>query len=382
MPATLRECDRWYIDFKYETADGKLKRARHYVSGVIKHMTTLKARRAYALNEVDVINQKLRAGWTPEMDRALANVPKSGALVLDVLVEYREWIKQSEKRGELRHATAVSYASFVNLFENWVKTTKVEHVFQLKEEHVREWLLTAQENGVSVKTQQNYRRWLRSWCNWCIEHNYMRENVTKEVKVVASGKELRNQHKRKDAKYIEPHIRERIFKWCRENDRELLLACMLEYYCFIRPREMMQLEIGLFNLHDSLIHIPDRISKNGKDDSITLPDVVAKLMIDMGIFEHESRCLLFDKDLHVSEPNKPNRGDGIRDRWLEMRKAVGVPERVKFYDLKHTGITDMMERVKVPRLVQLQARHYSITQTEAYAQEHKPKAFDEIKRLV
>lgn len=71
------------------------------------------------------------------------------------------------------------------------------------------------------------------------------------------------------------------------------------------------------------------------------------------------------------------RADQLRDAWDDMRGRLDLPATCKLYNLKHTGITDMTDRMP-EKLVQQQARHWSVTMTERYIQRKLAQATPEI----
>lgn len=256
---------------------------------------------------------------------------------------------------------------------------RVQFVYQLTADALRDWLLWAkEEKGVSTKTAQCYRRWAFAFCSWCVDRGFMEENPTEDVKVEATAKEKRDLQKQAGRKYISRALRDTIFSYFERKDKRMLLACYLCYYCFIRPKEIMLLTVADIDLRRSMVHIPDDVSKNGMDGWVTLPDVVANLVRELGIDDCPGDWNVFNRKMMPAKIRVKDNGTAIRNRWDAMRTVLDVPEYVVFYNLKHTGITDMLARVSTPRAVQLQARHHSLEQTEEYAQKVAPTANEEI----
>lgn len=381
VPAVLRENKDWYIEFFYEQPKGGMARKRIYINKAVNRLRTKAEKRAYALREVAVINNKLMAGWNPDADKLVDSNPRGLTTIAEVFARYRDYCDDQERSGDLRHATHLTYTSTLSILESF--SSRIEYIYQLDGDFIRLWLQWArEERGVSLTTAKNYRRWLRSFCSWCIDAGYMRSNPVGDVQLEASAHQKRVATAKQKSKYIKPSVRAAVFTYLDTHDRPLLLACYLCLYCFIRPHEIMQLRVGDIRADRHMIYIPSAASKNDMDGWVTLPDVVLNLMLQMGVLEHPSHWMLFNRQLEPADMRIPDRGDAIRDRWIIARKALRLPSTVRFYDLKHTGITDMLARLKSPRSVQLQARHHSLEQTEAYAQAPVPEANEEIRNLL
>ena len=242
-----------------------------------------------------------------------------------------------------------------------------------------DWSMTVRK--VSETTRDNYRRWLHSFCSWLVDCGYLKENPAEKIKPLGGG----HHKKQKDvdaikSKYISAADRKRMFDWMDEHDPWLKLAVFLCHYCFLRTKEVAQMKIEYIHLHDSLIYVPAFISKNKSDAYITLTDEVAKLMLDLHLFDYPGNYYIFDRTLHPADRKKPTRGDEIRERWRAMCDTLGFGKNVWYYHMKHTGITDMAANIS-PRQVQLQARHHSIEMTERYMQSKAPEANKEIKKF-
>ena len=71
----------------------------------------------------------------------------------------------------------------------------------------------------------------------------------------------------------------------------------------------------------------------------------------------------------------------ISDEWVKVRTALNLPKKYQWYSLKDTGITNLLKAGVPPIAVRDQARHHSITQTEAYTPKEILKANVDIKSV-
>jgi integrase len=133
----------------------------------------------------------------------------------------------------------------------------------------------------------------------------------------------------------------------------------------IRPKEMAKLKLEYFNIKEQTILIPGSISKNKKTSTVTIPQKVIFLMIDLGIFNNPSKFYLFSKDFKPGSEFVTEKR--LSDYWVfKIRRNLGFPLEYKFYSLKDSGITTMLHKEDV-LTVRNQARHSSISITNAYA---------------
>lgn len=383
--ATLRENSSWYIEYAYFSPDGVKHRVRNNINRLVKRLRTKTEKRKFAQDLCDSINHKLRLGWTPHVDKAVAVSRFASTPWEDVYQSYEKYLTQQEQSGYLAHGTALTYHSFLTIFNTYNQEgniNPIKLIYELNYDQCLaflDWALNVRK--VSYDTRDSYRRWLNAFCSWCIDNGYFKDNPVKDIKNISGSHHTLSQERKKiKSFYIDRNTREKIFKYIEGYNKRLLLAAYLCNYALIRPKEMMALQIKHFHLHDGLIFIPAEISKNKTDAYITLPDAVLQLMLELDIFSHPSDYYLFNRQLMPAQLSKPLRGDEIRDEWVKVRKALKLPDSVKFYNLKHTGITDMADTMP-ERLVQQQARHHSIEMTERYVQPRAPKAIEQIKRF-
>ena len=163
---------------------------------------------------------------------------------------------------------------------------------------------------------------------------------------------------------------------CRAAD--YLLACMIHYYTLLRPKEMSYVRLRDISVKEQTIFISGEVSKNHIDAKVTLPAVVIRQMLDLGTFNHPGDFYLFGSGFL---PSAERASEKIyRDRWAKVRKACGFPSSYKFYSLKDTGVTDVIEKVGLV-VAKDQARHSDISITSVYARKEQLRAQPELKNF-
>ncbi len=71
----------------------------------------------------------------------------------------------------------------------------------------------------------------------------------------------------------------------------------------------------------------------------------------------------------------------MRAKWLQVRKALNLPDSYQLYSLKDSGITKMINLLNVSE-VRDQARHSSIAITDVYTDRGTANGNNHIKHLI
>ena len=371
MPVlTCAKC-YWYISFyAYDPSQSKLRRKRIRISPKFKKVSD---RRQYANDLLERITLELRQGWNPWIN---FSSPEQYATWQDVCTEYRSYIGKCKAEALMREKTWKGYTSFLDNFNAWNDSQHrpIFYAFQFDQKLLTrfvDWLWL--DKGLSVRTRDNYVMWLHTFCKFLIGHSYVESDPSVCLQCIG-GKIKSN----KNRTIIADEGMARLKDWCLEHNKHFLLACYILYYCFIRPNEMSYIQLKHISIERGTIYIPDYSSKNGKDGTVTLPDVVTKLMIELEIFKHPDNHYLFSKAL-MPGPERHS-AKQFTDYWSTyVRKALKFPDKWKFYSLKDTGITDLIREHTDLLTVRNQARHHSLLMTDIYTPHDIEEANDVIR---
>lgn len=237
----------------------------------------------------------------------------------------------------------------------------MNYIYQLKSEVVSDFLDHIwMDEGKSARTRDNYLGWFRSFASWLLEKKYINEDFTAGMSNVQGKRKTE-----KNRTVIPKDVMLEIKEYCEKKNRHFLLACYIEYYCFIRPKEMSYIRIRDISVMHGTIAISAEVSKNRKSAVVTLPDCVVKLMLDLGVLASPGDWFLFSDGFIPGPKFHPAKHFG--DFWtLKMKKALGLPAQYKFYSLKDTGITDLIRSNTDLLSVRDQARHHSLQMTDLY----------------
>lgn len=361
----------WYISFNaFDPAIGKLRRKRIRIS---PKFTKVSDRRKYANDLLERITLELRQGWNPWVNYA---APEQYATLQEVIDKYRSYLSKCKAEAILRVKTWKGYTSYLDNFLKWndQQPVPIHYIYQFDCRLLGrfvDWLWL--DKGLSVRTRDNYVGWLRTFCKWLLSHSFVEVDPSAHLQTLGGQGSMK-----KNRTIIPPDAMMNLKEYCRKNNRHFLLACYILYYCFIRPNEMSYIQLKHISIKRGTIFIPDYSSKNRKDGTVTLPDVVVKLMIELEIFSHPDSYYLFSHQL-LPGPERHS-SKQFTDYWSHyIRKDLRFPDKWKFYSLKDTGITDLIREHTDLLSVRNQARHHSLLMTDIYTPHDIEEANDVIK---
>ena len=354
MP-TLHQGPRWYVDFYcIDPAQNKMRRKRYYIGDGMK--VSDKKRRAAEI--IEVLTKQLLQGWNP----FVATDETRGFVKFDDCVErYLEHVDRMDRKK-----TRDSYRSRVNILKEYIATlpSPILYVYQFDEAFCTDfmdWIYLDRES--SPRTHNNYRGWLYGFSEFMIARKYIKYNPVQHIKTIAEHEKFR--------KDLTPEMLRQMSEHLQEVDKAFYLACLMQYYTFIRPGELSHLKVGDISVAKQTIFVSKDFSKNWRDAEVGLNKDIIKLMLDLKVFSFPSDYYLFGEGFR---PNAERMGsDQFNKRWKIMRKALGWKDCYQFYSLKDTGIRDLANAQGVV-VARDQARHRDITTTNRYIQQHGVQA--------
>jgi integrase len=162
-----------------------------------------------------------------------------------------------------------------------------------------------------------------------------------------------------------------------DNDLQLYVACVMEYYCGVRPgKEARLIKAGAFNLKEGVLKIEQSNAKTGKARFITMADDFIQTCKDYGIENAEPNLFIFGKNKQLD--TRPVSENMLRYRFNIFRDKHGLSKDVKLYSMKHEGSSRL---IKITDIVTVQHHlgHSNITSTAHYLKKISKGVDDNIK---
>lgn len=363
IPARLTEGKEWYVSYyAVDPFTDQMKRKRIKINRI----KGLAERRRYARELIERINQKLRGGWNPWVERI---APKGSELFSAAVAHFLK-----RKRSELRPDSMRSYDSHSNRLLTWLKERGHENLMAagFTPYICRDYMEHVLDLGVSARTYNNYIVFGRLLFNWMKERHYCGENPFDSIK--------RMKEREKFRKVIPEDLRKKIYEHLAIHDPNFLRACMIQFYAEIRPAEQMKLVMSNIDLKNRVIHVPAHASKNGEPRWPTIGDELLPHLLSLPWGKLTGDSLLVGKDF-VPGGESVKRTDQYTRRWDALRKELKLPKQYQFYSLRDSGIVHMINS-KVPlNEVMMQAGHADLTTTTKYVRFANPEAVEALKGL-
>lgn len=347
----LHKGKEWYVGFMaFDPVSGKMKRKKYMLN---KYKKTGQ-REAMASILIHNLFDKLKCGWSP-----FADVEKTRQFTpfQTIIDRYRGYIQVMSDKCAMKEKTAFDYKSRLKVLAEYISEYRqVKYVYQFDRTLIIDFLdYIFYDRDVSATTRNNYRTWLSTFGTWLVERKFLDENPAEGIKAIAQKEKFR------DA--LTPDALKRLHAYLYENNKHFLLACLMEYYTFVRPDELAHIRIRDISVKNQTVFVSSAISKNRKDGLVALNDKILKLMIELHTFDKPGHCFLFGKKMCPDESKGTY--NQFRNEWGKVRKALSFPDSYQFYSLKDSGIRDLAnaEGIVVARD---QARHSDVSVTNRY----------------
>lgn len=352
-PAELKQNKEWIIVYYAKNpATDKLDRIRLRVPTISSTSERLKHAKRIILG----INTKLASGWSPFLESTGKNYKTFDTCVQEFLTG----IKKQLKDNIVRPDTLRTYNSNLNLLKQFIKE-KSPIVFALEMNkkfciNYLDWIYI--ERDSSPRTRNNHLAFLRLFATFLINRGVLNESP------VAGIQPMKLQIKKREA--FPEKIKQQIYTELKTYDNGFHALCMATYFCFIRNMELGKLKVWMVNFNDNSIFLPKEISKNKKDEVVTIPaQFLNQLKLHIG--NAQPTDYVFSNDnFNPGEVKMPVRK--IASAWDILRAKLELESKYQFYGLKDTGITDLLNSGIPAIKVRDQARHYDIKITEMYTQ--------------
>ena len=358
----LHTGSKWYVDFyAYDPATDTMRRKKFHLDNIEK----ITERRKRANEMIESLTKLLRSGWSPWIN---AETNRSYTLLEDALEKYEAYVERMPK-----YKTRKSYTSRLNIFRkyNASRLLPIRYVYQYDTAFVSDFLdYIFLDRETNARTRNNYRQWCASLATFFIEKQYLTTNPVEKIKTIAETGKKRQPLTAQMLHELEKHLR--------DSHPYFYLACMMEYYTFIRPEELTHVKLADINVKEQSVFISGEVSKNKHDGKVGLNAKIIMFMIDLGVFKYPNDYYLFGPK--VSRPSaKRSDSEMFRRKWNTLvRKGLGWADCYQFYSLKDSGLRDLANAEGIV-IARDQARHTDVATTNKYLQGRDAPVHEETK---
>lgn len=261
-----------------------------------------------------------------------------------------------QKKHLLRKKSYQTYESKVRKFSAWLikqKISKPDAFTSLHAVSFMEWL---RREGRNVTTVNTYKRTLQQFFQTLIKQQVITINPFATIKC--------EREQPKGSLYFRKHQVEELRQQIQLHDQQLWLAVQLLFYCFVRPGEARNLIISDFYLEESKIRLRGEISKNKKEQFVSIPNVFSPELLKLKLHQYPDHWFLIGKD------NQPG-PDPVGINYLSkshrvLIRKLNYGKRYNLYSWKHTGAVMAVSNGINLKDLQMQLRHHSLDQVNEY----------------
>lgn len=341
---------RWYVYFHIRDHQGNLKMLKRK-SG-INTGTNVKERMFLAKALCDEINLMLERGYNfldPSI-RAAAIVP-----MMETLRSYL-----ALKQGNIRTRTFQSYKYALDSLELYLTENKMqfcspEEFNNYRAQDYCDYLQRSKR--INPKTFNSTRAYLMVFFNMLVERELIGKNPFKSIK------QLPEQAGRHLAYTNEEW--EKLLSYLDDNNPRLKLFCQFIYYTYLRPIELLRLQVGNIDLVQGIIQIHGSQSKNRKSESVVIPDRFIEVVKNLQLQQLPKEYFLFGKKLQTD--SQPYHRNSVTLQFrTALNKAGGFTSDHTLYSCKHTGVSAAYRLGVDIYAISRQCRHQTITETQNY----------------
>jgi integrase len=270
-----------------------------------------------------------------------------------------------EKETSTQHKTSRSYEGNAYVFIDWLKEHDLGNIEirKITENNITDFFYyLGRDKGLDKPTCEKYFLHLRSLFNYAFDRG--------EIDEIPFGYVV-FPRKKKDqgADVIHNSHLKPLLLTIKEKDPQLFLACMIEYYCFIRPgKELRLLKVGDIDCENGLITVQQEHAKNKIRQNVTMPEHLIKICKEYDIDKVNKSLYVFGKKKTFND--KPVSINMLRYRFNIIRDSLKLPKGYKLYSMKHTGASNLHKSGLSMRELMDQLRHTQLEATQHYLKSH------------
>ncbi len=374
---------KWFIYYSVrDPKTGQMKRFKEK-SG-INRLGTKSERYSFSEKLIKEINEKLRMGWSPFLNDQVIyedeilysnaarvyGTAKAGNRTYGYYAS--EYIKSL---AGLEHETVLTYKSKLRIFGQWLdmKGYAQMDLVGLTNRIIKDFFhYLISERKLSGNSTSKYKRLITGVFDVAVEDKKLSHNPVHNIPV----------NRRENDHTPRPIHNEDVtlFKDCLQEDKQLYLAVLFQYYCYLRPgHEIRFMKIKWIDWGRQEITVPKEKAKTKTDKVISIPDQL------FAILKNDYRIQTYSREMYVFSklgcPGHVHLGkNNLRYRFNKIREKLEMPLEYKFYSWKHTG--NVRARDAGISIIdrQLQNGHKSPLTTEAYTKNKLSVQSDRIKK--
>lgn len=349
----------WYVYFRYNGQKIVYKKGINYIKNYNKRLSEANAL-ATALHE------KLKKKWNPLIPDAFdTSIQMNLVQALDFALE--------KKKTNLSPKTYLDYRVTIRFIKTSIEALSLNYipVQEVKRVHIKTILEKVKEQRTATNNSFNkYLDHFRAVLSELIQWDIIEFNPANKIKNLSVAESRANIPATPNQHIL---IKDELLK----NHYNFFNFIATLFHTGIRPKEILQIKLGMINLDNYEIILPPEITKKNKERIVPINNHLRNIFISMDFQSLPTSFYLFGS---FREPGKGNVGpkldfipgptnlsrDTATRRWEKIVK-IGLGIRVNMYSEKHRGANaKILANVELDALKELYG-HTSKLTTMIYA---------------
>jgi len=342
----------WFVAFRFTNPDNGDRKQFQFRGDINRHKT--KHDRIIEGNSLcAALKTMLKEGWNPISDEIEKDYERK--YLYDLLDEMLEIKNATIKRKSYR-----TYMDAKNILQTWMKKKHLRHIMpqafttKLAREFA-DYLLTKKK--YAGKTFNSMMSFMKMYFNMLIAREVIEKNPFAKIDKVKH--DIGKNHA-----YTAIEKKELIALLKSEN-QGLYQYVSFMYHSFIRRTELTLIKISDIDYHNRTIMVRSSVSKNRKQESVSIPQGLWAVITEMELQKYPSHYYIFAHGLKPGEKyyKKPDLITSMHHRYV---KRLNYPPEKTLYSWKHTGVCDYYNEIKDPYVIMRQLRPSNLQITMTY----------------
>ncbi len=355
-PATLYTANddlskRWRVTFYvWDTRVHQLVRKQKWI-GANFQTKTQRIKEANRL--IRSINKLLEDGY--HISDTSARKANSTNLTLISWLDAWKWAAL-QKKADVRPRAAQLLDFMLERLEKYLIQSN-QHNLPLQyvsREHVEHFLAFLFKKDLTNSTKNLYLKFVKLLFNQLVQAEKIPQSPAKSFPLL-SVNEVHQQG-------FQDEIKTKFLQKYQANCPEILPIIQYIYYSFIRPGELLKLQVK--HILPKTIFIPGHISKNKKSEHVLISPALNNFLEKNKIRTYPEHYFLIGFN-GLPALKKPCT-HYFSNRHLAVRRILGLGDEYTLYCWKHTGVTDTYRQTLDIEFVSRQCRHSSLDMTKRY----------------
>lgn len=341
---------RWRVTFYvWDEGNHILVRKQKWISN---KFTTKSQRIKEADRLIKSINNLLASGYHIKANSS-PSLPKNQAIIS--WLEAFQWA-QSAKKNTIRYRSTAQIEFILEHLEVFLRKHKLLNlpVQFVTRHHVELFLAFLYERAVGNATKNSYIKFIKVLFNTLVQAEKLSKSPAQSFKLFPEEEATQQA--------FGPELKKILLDRYQIDCPELVPLVQWIYYSFIRPGELIQLQVK--HLQEKTIFIPGHISKNKKAEHVLISPALEGFIQKHGIRQLPEHYFL------IGYKGLPGKKAPCKhyfsNRHKAVREALNLPLEYKLYCWKHTGVTDTYRQTRDIDFVSRQCRHSSLDMTKRY----------------